>query len=137
MSEPINYENPSIKFPEAREVSKGWGKEVIFTPQFASYCGKLLVYKKNGAISSMHYHAEKHETFYVLSGIFKLKYYDLNTADLKSRDLKAGDSIVIPPHNPHQLFCIEAGTILEASTKDDPFDNYRIAKGDSQKSLDT
>lgn len=138
MSEPIDLERkPDIKFFPAREIPKGWGKEIIFTPRFGNYCGKLLVYKKNGSISSMHYHAKKHETFYVLSGIFKLKYYDLETADLRSKDLKAGDTIIIPPHNPHQLFCIQAGTIIEASTEDDPNDNFRIAKGDSQKNLDS
>ena len=34
---------------------------------------------------------------------------------------------------PHQLQCItDSGSITEVSTADDPEDNYRIIKGDSQ-----
>jgi len=33
---------------------------------------------------------------------------------------------------PHQLICIEAGTVVEVSTYDDPDDNYRVIPGDSQ-----
>jgi hypothetical protein len=34
---------------------------------------------------------------------------------------------------PHQLVCIEEGTIIEVSTADSVEDNYRVGKGDSQK----
>ena len=38
-----------------------------------------------------------------------------------------------PPLLPHQVICIEEGTIIEVSTPDSVEDNYRVAKGDSQK----
>jgi hypothetical protein len=34
---------------------------------------------------------------------------------------------------PHQLECVEAGTVIEVSTPDSVEDNYRVGKGDSQK----
>jgi hypothetical protein len=37
------------------------------------------------------------------------------------------------PLHPHQVICIEAGTILEVSTADSVEDNYRVLPGDSQK----
>ena len=33
---------------------------------------------------------------------------------------------------PHQLLCLEQGTIIEVSTPDSIEDNYRVEKGDSQ-----
>jgi hypothetical protein len=33
---------------------------------------------------------------------------------------------------PHQLICIEAGTVSEVSTYDDPKDNHRVMPGDGQ-----
>ena len=49
-----------------KEVKKVWGKEV-WIANCPKYCGKLL-YLDEGAVSSMHYHREKQETFYALSG---------------------------------------------------------------------
>ena len=38
-----------------------------------------------------------------------------------------------PPLLPHQIICVQEGTVIEVSTPDSVEDNYRIAKGDSQK----
>jgi hypothetical protein len=38
-----------------------------------------------------------------------------------------------PPLVPHQIECVEEGTIIEVSTPDSVEDNYRVEKGDSQK----
>ena len=48
------------------EVLKEWGYERIIVNN-ELYCGKLL-YLDKGAISSLHYHKKKQETFYCLSG---------------------------------------------------------------------
>jgi hypothetical protein len=37
------------------------------------------------------------------------------------------------PLEPHQLICLEEGTIIEVSTPDSVEDNYRVMPGDSQK----
>lgn len=125
---------------KAIEVKKGWGKEVqiqnLLGDEFdfpRGYSGKLLVYEKAGAVSSNHFHMKKDETFYVLSGDFLLKYYDLQTAEEMVVALKKSDCIRIPPGNPHQLICLNVGVIIEFATADYSEDNYRIGKGDSQK----
>ena len=111
-------------------VEKGWGHELIFATN-DKYCGKLLNFNK-GAKISMHYHAQKDESWYVLSGKFILKKINTDTAVEYQIELQTGDSTRIQPLEPHQLVCIEAGTIIEVSTPDSVEDNYRIAKGDSQ-----
>ncbi|NBO28709.1 MAG: hypothetical protein EBX47_10770 [Synechococcaceae bacterium WB8_1B_057] len=112
-------------------VEKGWGSEYIFaTNDF--YCGKLLNFNK-GAKFSMHFHAVKDETWYVLSGKFVVKYMDTKTADTFEKELNIGDIWRNLPLQVHQLVCLEQGTIIEVSTADSIEDNYRVQKGDNQK----
>lgn len=112
-------------------VEKGWGSELIFATNDL-YCGKLLNFN-TGAKFSMHFHREKDETWHVLSGHFEVCTIDTRTADIEVHELRVGDSWHNPPLLPHQIICLEAGTLVEVSTPDSVEDNYRVAKGDSQK----
>ena len=53
-------------------VKKGWGSELIFATT-EQYCGKLLNFEE-GKQFSMHFHKDKDETWYVLSGKFLIEY---------------------------------------------------------------
>jgi mannose-6-phosphate isomerase-like protein (cupin superfamily) len=112
-------------------VEKGWGSELIWCTT-DKYCGKMLNFN-TGAKFSMHFHAEKDETWYVLSGIFKVRYIDTKTAEVLEKDLVTGDVWHNPPLMPHQVICEQAGTLIEVSTPDSVEDNYRVGKGDSQR----
>jgi len=112
-------------------VSKGWGHELIWATT-EKYCGKLLKFNKDAKFS-MHFHAVKDETWYVLSGKFIVKCIDTDTASTFQKDLNPGDTWHNTPLMPHQLICVEEGTIIEVSTPDSVEDNYRVEKGDSQK----
>lgn len=114
------------------KVEKGWGSEQIWATN-DKYCGKFLHFNE-GAKFSMHFHAEKDETWYVLSGQFEVKYILTKTAEMKSHILNAGDVWRNEPLEPHQLICLEAGTIIEVSTPDSVEDNYRVLPGNSQTS---
>jgi quercetin dioxygenase-like cupin family protein len=112
-------------------VEKGWGHELIWATN-DKYCGKLMKFNK-GAKFSMHFHSEKDETWYVLDGKFIVKWIKTSNADVIEQELNQGDTWHNPPLLPHQIICVEEGTIIEVSTPDSVEDNYRIAKGDSQK----
>jgi mannose-6-phosphate isomerase-like protein (cupin superfamily) len=111
-------------------IPKGWGSETIWVTNDL-YCGKLLNFN-TGARFSMHFHATKDETWYVQSGLFKVIYIDTENASRKEELLHVGETWHNPPLLPHQLICINAGTIIEVSTSDSVEDNYRIEAGDSQ-----
>jgi mannose-6-phosphate isomerase-like protein (cupin superfamily) len=113
------------------KVEKGWGSEEIWATN-DKYCGKLLHFNE-GAKFSMHFHAEKEETWYVLSGDFQVRFIDTKTAEEYLQPLKAGDIWHNKPLVPHQLICFNPGTIIEVSTPDSVEDNYRVKPGDSQK----
>jgi len=112
-------------------VEKGWGNEFIFAST-DKYCGKLLNFN-TGSKFSMHFHAGKDETWYVLRGRFQIHFIDTRTATEHIQDFNEGDTWHNPPLLPHQLHCIEAGTIIEVSTPDSVEDNYRVRPGDSQQ----
>lgn len=112
-------------------VKKGWGHELIWVTN-DKYCSKLMKFNK-GAKFSMHFHAEKDEAWYVLSGKFIVKYIETNNADVFEKELNVGDTWHNPPLFPHQVICLEEGTLIEVSTPDSVEDNYRVAKGDNQK----
>ena len=111
-------------------VEKGWGSELIFATN-DKYCGKLLNFNQ-GARFSMHFHAVKDETWYVLTGKFEVRWLDTTDASEKFAQLNQGDTWHNQPLVPHQLICIKAGTIIEVSTADSVEDNYRVQPGDSQ-----
>ena len=113
---------------------KGWGRELIWATN-EKYCGKLMFFDRKGAKFSMHFHREKDESWYVLKGSFMLNIMDCNNAEVSSSVLKTGDTWRNHPMLPHQLVAIEDDSIIiEVSTPDSVEDNYRIGKGDSQKS---
>lgn len=114
------------------KVDKGWGYEVIWATN-DKYCGKILVFEREGAKFSMHFHKEKDETWFVNAGQFKLIYCDTNTATYHEKILNEGDVWRNPPMTPHQLIAMKPNSmVFEASTADSVEDNYRIIPGDSQ-----
>lgn len=114
------------------QIEKGWGYELIWASN-DKYCGKIMVFTKRGAKFSMHFHKIKDETWFVNSGKFLLSWIDTKDATLYTKEIKEGDTWRNLPLMPHQVQLIsEHGSITEVSTADDPEDNYRIIKGDSQ-----
>lgn len=112
------------------EVPKGWGAEFIFATN-DKYCGKIMHFHKDAKFS-MHFHHEKDESWYVLKGKFIVRFIDTRTAKINKLPLNEGDTWHNPPLLPHQLYCIEEGSIIEVSTPDSVEDNYRVMPGDSQ-----
>ena len=112
-------------------VEKGWGSELIWATN-DKYCGKLLKFNKDARFS-MHFHAHKDETWYVLSGKFEVRYIMTQDASVRTEILEEGQTWRNEPLEPHQVICLEEGVIIEVSTPDSVEDNYRVGKGDSQK----
>lgn len=113
-------------------VQKGWGYELIWATT-DRYCGKIMVFNKEGARTSMHFHKEKDETWFVNSGKFKVRYIDTVNSMLYEKELKEGEVWHNPPLMPHQLIALEAeSSITEVSTPDSVEDNFRIGPGDTQ-----
>jgi mannose-6-phosphate isomerase-like protein (cupin superfamily) len=116
--------NPNITNPKI--VTKTWGYE-MWIHNDEEYCGKLLVFNKEGDKFSMHYHLKKKETWFVQSGSFLFKWIDVENAQIQSRTIVNGESVLIERGLPHQLIALEDNsTIFEVSTQHFDEDSYRI-----------
>lgn len=115
-------------------VKKGWGHELIWATT-DKYCGKMLSFDE-GAKFSMHFHREKDESWYILSGEFLVHWINTLNADVITTKLVEGDTWHNEPLLPHQVECVKAGVIIEVSTPDSVEDNYRVRPGDSQLKVD-
>jgi mannose-6-phosphate isomerase-like protein (cupin superfamily) len=112
---------------------KGWGYEMIWATN-DKYCGKIMVFNREMAKTSMHFHREKDETWFINSGKFKVKWIDTKDSTLHEQELIEGSTWHNPPLQPHQLICLsKEGSVTEVSTPDSVEDNFRIGPGDSQK----
>ena len=95
---------------------KVWGEEHWIVNK--EYCGKKLVVNR-GFRSSIHYHKDKDETFYMLSG--KL----LMELDGTQRILKAGDKLYVPTEAKHRFTGLENSEMIEFSTHHREDDSFR------------
>lgn len=105
--------------PIIKVVEKLWGRE-LWHHNDHLYCMKTLILHE-GAISSLHYHPVKHETFLVINGEVALEI------DRQFCRLYAGDSIDIPATVPHRFRAVTpVATVVEASTMHDDSDVVRL-----------
>ena len=111
-------------------VEKGWGAETIWVSN-DHYCSKFMEFKAGNKFS-MHFHREKRESWFVMSGKFDVLWIDTTNAVGGVKTLNVGDVWHNDVLVPHQVLCLEDGVILEVSTPDSVEDNYRIMPGDSQ-----
>lgn len=111
---------------ELKVVEKVWGREVWIINE-PEYCAKFL-FIKWGAKGSLHYHKEKKETFYCLSGQAGLH--------IDGRDYMLNEVArpkTIPPGTPHQIIGLGKGInkILEISTHHSDEDVVRLSESKS------
>ncbi len=114
---------------------KDWGYEFWFANN-DKYCGKTIYieYEKFSSHGNFHYHREKDETFFVISGVLGIDFFDEETEVFNSVTLHAGQSIRIAPNTKHRFtaFSPEGSEFIEVSTHHDEKDSYRV-KWDANK----
>lgn len=113
----------------SERVNKAWGwEEVIVNGPL--YCGKIL-HLDRLACSSLHYHREKEETFYVLAGLVKLQIN--GSTEL----LGKGQSATIKPKSPHRFTGVLDSMIIEFSTEHREEDVVRMTASQGGHMSDT
>jgi len=101
---------------------KVWGSEEWIVNN-KKYCGKILNLNE-GFRCSIHYHIEKHETFYILDGEVLMELGDDKGIN-EYRIMKSGDIQVIEPKQKHRFTGIKNSRIIEFSTEHKEEDSYR------------
>jgi dTDP-4-dehydrorhamnose 3,5-epimerase-like enzyme len=67
-----------------------------------------------------HYHRQKVETLYIMTGVLQAVYLDLETNETQEEILHAGDLISVPPRCAHVYQPLEYSQALELAA--DPYD---------------
>ena len=114
------------------KIDKGWGFELVFANN-DKYCGKLLVFERAGAKTSLVFHKEKAKSWFVNAGKFKIKFIDVATGEVKEAVLEEGQTADFGQLGPHQVESLVANSIIfEVGTGDYVEDRFRLAPGDTQ-----
>ena len=114
------------------KVDKGWGFELVFANN-DKYCGKLLVFERAGAKTSLVFHKEKAKSWFVNAGKFKVSFIDVATGETKQAVLQEGQTADFGQLGPHQIEALEPNSmIFEVGTGDYVEDRFRLAPGDTQ-----
>ncbi len=115
------------------QIKKGWGFELVWSNN-DKYCGKLLVFERAGAKTSLVFHKEKAKSWFINAGKFKITFVDVATGEMKEAILEEGKTVDFGPLSPHRVEALVANSIiLEVGTPDYVEDRFRLAPGDSQK----
>jgi mannose-6-phosphate isomerase-like protein (cupin superfamily) len=98
-------------------VEKRWGHERWFANnKEENYCH-----------TSMHFHLNKHEVFYILEGTLRLDLIDTKKGKINTIYINKEESYEVAQGQPHQLIAHEGLVkIIEASTFHEDSDSYRI-----------
>lgn len=111
---------------------KYWGSiESIVSDDFA---GKKIFLKKGGQ-SSLEFHCQKTESYYVHSGKVKVGLR-IGRGENKSLVLNAGESFDIIPGLMHMRIALEDSVIIEISTRDSDSDSYLVEDGKTYKHVE-
>ena len=114
------------------KIDKGWGFEIIFANN-DKYCGKLLVFERVGAKTSLVFHKEKSKSWFINAGRFKLTFIDVATGEAKEAILEEGKTADFGALGPHQIEALVANSIIfEVGTADYVEDRFRLAPCDTQ-----
>ena len=114
------------------KIDKGWGFEIIFANN-DRYCGKLLVFERAGAKTSLVFHKDKRKSWFVNAGKFRVKYIDVATGEFKEAVLEEGKTADFAELGPHQIEALAPNSIIfEVGTADYVEDRFRLAPGDTQ-----
>jgi len=114
------------------KVDKGWGFELVFANN-DKYCGKLLIFERAGAKTSLVFHKEKAKSWFVNAGKFKVKFIDVATGEVKEAVLEEGQTADFGQLGPHQIESLVANSVIfEVGTGDYVEDRFRLAPGDTQ-----
>lgn len=106
---------------EIKRVEKAWGWE-LWIVNCPEYCGKILQLNK-GAVSSVHFHKVKKETFYCIDGQAVLT---LEGKDYMLNPFSRPKTIL--PNQKHQFRGISQALIIEISTHHDDKDIVRLSE---------
>jgi mannose-6-phosphate isomerase-like protein (cupin superfamily) len=112
---------------------KYWG--CIETIMSEDVAAKRILVRKGGQ-SSLEFHVDKRESYYIHSGLLKLGLR-IGRAENHSIVMGPGDSFDVRPGLMHMRMALEDTVIVEVSTKDSDMDSFLVEDGQTYRHIDS
>ena len=120
-----------MEFSKTGKIDKAWGYEVIWASN-GFYCGKILVFEKVGARTTLVIHKNKKKSWFVQAGRFKIEFTDIKSGNTQTAILEEGKTVDIGEMSPHSIEALSSNSmIFEVGTPDDVNDNFRLTPDDA------
>lgn len=119
--------------PHQKKVDKPWGYEIIFTPDNAPACGKILRVLA-GKRLSLQYHDEKIETLCLTDGEGIITLTDSDGKE-KEVHMELNKGYFVIPGQIHRVTAVTDMTFIESSTPETG-NTYRL-QDDTQRPTET
>jgi mannose-6-phosphate isomerase len=108
------------------KIEKPWGYEIIWASNNL-YCGKIIVFEKEGSRTELIFHKEKKKSWFVNSGKFKVLFIDVSTGQHKEAVLEEGRTVDFAELSPHSIESLVPNSmIFEVGTSEVLEDLFRL-----------
>ena len=123
---------PRVGQPTTDVREKYWGRiETILSDDVAA----KRIFVQKGGQSSLEYHVEKSESYYIHSGLLRVGLR-IGRAENHSLVMSAGESYDVRPGVMHMRMGLEDTVIIEVSTRDSDSDSYLVEDGQTYRHTD-
>jgi mannose-6-phosphate isomerase-like protein (cupin superfamily) len=102
---------------------KEWGYELVWADN-EYYCSKILVFEKEGMKTQLHFHKDKHKTWFVNAGKFEVQWVDPKDGKAYSKELPEGSVFDIPPLFPVTLKSLLPNSAMAETSNNNIDDDY-------------
>ena len=103
-----------------------YGYEIVWTDN-EYYCSKILVFEKSDKQTRLHFHKDKHKSWFVNAGKFEVQWVDPKDGKAYSQELPEGAVFEVAPLLPVSLKSLVANSAMaETSNNNNADDYYRL-----------
>ncbi len=113
------------QYRTSKRVVKQWGQERWLSRLDSPFTFKIIKIRA-GARTSLQYHREKSETYFILTGTARLHYRHSVDGPTQSMLFPSGAIAHVQPGQVHRVEALSDVVLIEASTFDDASDNVRL-----------
>ena len=107
-------------------IKTDYGYDVVWADN-EYYCSKILVFEKTDQQISLHFHKDKHKSWFVNAGKFEVQWVDPKDGKAYSKDLPEGSVFEVPALLPVKLKSLSPNSaIAETSNNNNLEDYYRL-----------
>ena len=107
-------------------VETEYGYEIIWTDN-ELYCSKILVFEKEGKQTRLHFHKDRHKSWFVNAGKFEVQWVDAKDGKAYSKELPEGSVFEVPALLPVTLKSLANNSAMaETSNNNNTEDYYRL-----------